>query len=137
MASRSWSQFMNTLDRRVCKLYGRVVFGAASISSQDCLGFTVSRTGVGAYTFTLDDKYPASDATAAGVSTSPLLAVDVRLLAAAASTGTLRIVADNVASAKNFTAVWDVASAAADPAAASQFLIEITLRNTVAPRKGV
>lgn len=126
-----------TLDRRIVRLWGRVVFGVASITSQDCLGFTVSRTGVGLFTFTLDDKYPASEANAAGTTTSPLLAADCQLLAAAASTGTLRLITDTVASAKTFTAAWDVASAAADPATGSQWLVEIVLRNTGAPRRGV
>lgn len=137
MANRNWKRGACFLDREVVKLYGKVTFGVASITATDCLGFAFARTGVGLFTITLDDRYPLSVPNAAGVQTTPLLGLDANLQAAAASTGTLRPIVDNsAAAAKTITCSWDVASASADPATGAIILLEITLRNTSAPRRG-
>lgn len=137
-ANRTWGKPpIESLDRQVKKLYGRVTFGAASISSQDCLGFTVARTGAGTYTITTDDSFPTSEASASGATSSPFFGLLFTLFAGTATDGNIMVTSDYVPSTKAMTVKWMVGGAATDPAASSVAMVELTFRNTGIPRKGV
>lgn len=60
MANRN-THPMAGLDRAVVWLFGEVTFGGSgAVSSQDCLGFTVTKpAGTGLYRITLEDKWSA------------------------------------------------------------------------------
>jgi hypothetical protein len=138
MADRTFFP-VQSLDRGVKSLYGEVTSaGATALSATDCQGFSVTRTGVGAYTITLEDRYPAASNTAA---TSPLLGVQANMVAtggAGGVGGALHVVADNsAAAAKTITVVWAVGATATDPTSGNKLKFRIDLRNTSAPRKGV
>lgn len=133
MADRLFQPGPKSLDRALVELFGVLTFGASgAISTQDCLGFSVARTGQGAWTITLEDKY------------TELFGLDATYLHASTLSGAkLEIVAESVASAKTITCKWvsdDTAGgtfAAEDPASGAKVFIRVTLRNTSAPRKGV
>lgn len=140
MANRTFSGPMRSLDRLVVKLYGRFTgAGAAAITGVVGRGFTITRTGVGLFTITLDDNYPLTDE---ATPVNPLLHIDTTLQSAAlVNGGVLQVITNNVAvtsgaTAKTITCRWVVAGAAADVAAADIVFIEITLCNTGAPKKG-
>lgn len=124
MANRNGAPTFH-LDRSVFTLAGVVTLGTTSIASQDCLGFSVARTGTGAYTITLDDKWPQ------------LLDVNVTKLGAAADTY-VQVLTEAVASTKTITFghYTGGGTVAADPASGVKFVISISLRNTSQDRKG-
>lgn len=134
MASRTWQKpGIQSLDAEVKKLFGRVTFGSSVISSQDCLGFTVARTGTGTYTVTTDDSYPTATGTTAS---SPFFGIDWKLIAATATDGNIMVTSDYSPSTKAMTVKWMVGGSAADPAASAIAMIELTFRNISRPRKG-
>lgn len=136
-ANRNFGGRLQSLERGVTVLYGQFVgAGAAAITSVDCLGFTIARTGVGLFTITLEDSYPTADATTA---TAPLLMIkSSRLSAAARATGDLQAIVDSSASStKTITCRWAEAGLAADVASGDIIRLELTFRNTSLPRKGV
>lgn len=137
MASRNFGDPLLSLDRNVRLLFGRVTFGASSIASQDCLGFTVARASAGTYTVTLDDAYPKSEATAAGAQTAPMLAFEGRLIATALQQGQIQCTSDYNPSTKALTIVYEVGGVATDPATGAILTLWFAMRNTGAPRKGV
>lgn len=123
-----------SLDREVVSLFGVLTIGATgAISSQDCNGFSVARTGVGAWTITLTDRW------------SSLLNVHATYLhATTVDGGKLELVANNVAAAaKTITTKWvsdDAAGgtfAVIDPADGAQVFLHIIVRNTSTARKGL
>jgi hypothetical protein len=133
MANRTFHA-AKSLDREVVSLFGILTIGAVgAITSQDCNGFSVARTGVGAWTITLGDRYGALF----GINSSYLHATTP-------SGGKLEMVADNSgAAAKTITAKWvnDAAVAGtfapADPASGAKIYLHIQLRNTAVARKGL
>lgn len=136
-ANRNLGGQLRTLDRKIVKLYGKFTgAGAAAITSVDCLGFTIVRTGVGLFTITLDDQWPTSDDTTA---TPPLLAIQCsRLSAAVRATGEMQAIVDSsAAAAKTITTRWAEAGAVADVTSGDVIRLELTFRNTSLPRKGV
>jgi hypothetical protein len=121
-----------SMDRALVELFGVLTFGAASIASQDCLGFSVARTGQGAFTITLEDKFTS------------LFGVDATYLhASTLSGGKLELVAVDLTGAKTITCKWvsdDTAGgtfAAEDPASGAKLYLRLTLRDSSVPRKGV
>jgi hypothetical protein len=128
-ANRNFGGRVRSLERETVHLYGKFTGkGAAQIESVDCLGFTITRTGVGLFTITLDDQWPTADATPA---TPPLLIIKShRTAAAARATGEMQsIVNSSAAAAKT--------GAAADVADTDIIYLELIFRNTSLPRKGV
>lgn len=62
MANRNFKPGAMGLEKGIITLYGKVVTGTdGAISSQDCRGFSVAKTGseTGRYTVTLEDAYTA------------------------------------------------------------------------------
>lgn len=61
MANRRFNQFQGTLEREVCKLYGKVAIGATGAPTLDAdysKGIaSISRSAQGVYLVTLSDKY--------------------------------------------------------------------------------
>lgn len=114
------------LDRSTFSLSGIVTLGVATIASQDCLGFTVARTGAGAYTITLDDKWPQ------------LFDVSVNRIASAAADTYVQVLTETVASTKTITFghYTGGTTTAADPATGVKFVIRILVRNSSQDRKG-
>lgn len=82
MAARTFPDVVGTLDRGVRRLWGTFVVGATgAVTLADFRGFSIARTGVGAYRLTLDDAYPVSPAkyiggTPAQNVTNPLMHLD-------------------------------------------------------------
>ncbi len=127
MADRQFSQFGLTLERALVKLFATVVTDGpgTSIASSTTKGFTVTRTGVGAYTLTFShtvgtavvaDKYPELK--------------NIQMVENIGTVARVSIVADNVSTTGIVTVLLrDFAGAAVDPAASTQ-LWEVTLKNT-------
>lgn len=115
-----------TLDRSLVELFGVVTLGAAAIASQSCLGFTVTRTGAGAYTITLDDKY------------SQLLFPGITIGHATPEDKFAEFISETVDSTRTVLfQTWDVsAGAAGDLASGGKIFIRLVLLNTGVPRKG-
>lgn len=136
MANRTFPGTPRNLDRGVIELFGRFTgAGAAAVTSVDCLGFTIVRTGVGLFTITLEDQYPLADD--ASAPTNPLLFLGSSIIAAAATSGQLEaIVNSSHLAAKTITCRWAVAAAAADVAVGEIVMVRIVLRNTSTPRNG-
>lgn len=129
MAARNFAGEIQSLDRHLKVLFGVVTFGVAEITSQASNGFTVTRTGVGLYTLTLEDKY------------SDLLGMPVQYFSAAPNATdscNLKIVTETVATTKLITfQLWDTDSpAATDPATTDKLFIQVWLRASGGPRKG-
>lgn len=130
MAARLFNNSAQTLDRGIVSLFGVVTFGAASIASQSCVGFSVARTDVGKYTLTLTDKYntllgmPTQYFSATPNAADPLLPAI--------------LVTETVASTKLITfELWDAESpAATEPAEGDKLFIQIHLRNSATDRTG-
>lgn len=136
MASRNWGDPFRFLDRGMRGLAGRVTFGATSIASQKCLGFTVERADVGTYTVTTDDAFPKTEISAAGVEESPFFGIIPTLIAGAGTDGNLAVTTDYNTATKVMTVKWMVAGSAADPANGAIIALILLFRNTSAPRKG-
>ena len=127
MANRNFSQRQFSLERDVVNLFGDVTFGATgAVSAFKGLGLTsLTRTGVGAYTLTLNDAYVRllgarvmfAKATSSGVAA-------VELVDSHASVQT-----DIKAKTVKFQC-YDYAGAAVDPASGADAFIKLELRNT-------
>jgi hypothetical protein len=130
MADRYFQQFRGSLDREVVKLYGKVTFGASgAVSSQDCLGFTVTKTATktGRYTVTLDDTYPKF----LGCNVSTEIATDAAHTATVGLQTALRNVSVNDAT-PTFEIQYievDGSSGDANPASGAVAYIEVILKN--------
>lgn len=134
-ANRNFRGIVRSLDPNLVTLYGQFTgAGAAAVTSVRCLGFSFARTGVGLFTATFDDCYPASED-----GTPPLFEIRSSIVAAAATSGQLEGIVDStaVAATKTLTLRWAVAAAAADVAAGEVVKMAFVFRNTGAPRKGV
>ena len=135
-------------DRFLTIVSGSVVIGATGAVGAvdtDGNGFTISRSGTGAYTLTLGssgavDIYPTSPANyvAAGTVTSPL--VNIFCTIKDAGTRVIRqmtLVSETVATDGKINVIFDsAANTAADPNSGSTLNFTILLRNTTTPRKG-
>lgn len=153
MADHTYHPLDGSLDRRVVMLFGAVTIGATgAVSAQDCNGFSIARTGTGAYTIqlgsgattvpaSLTDKYPKSPANyvAAGTFTSPLLFIEcVALDAGTRVYQKMTVLADTVATDGKITIIFDAsANTAADPNSGSVLRFMIILKNSSTPRKGM
>ena len=95
----------------------------AALTNNNILGATVSRTGAGAYTITLADKYPE------------LLGISILVAKATAQDLVPQVVAVDVASAKTITFKLLTGTTATGPTTESAtFYINIVLKNsTIAP----
>jgi hypothetical protein len=119
-----YTQFRYGLEKRVVDLYLKAAIGAAgapTISKPDSKGIlSIARTGTGAYTVTLEDKYVG------------LLLADYRLvLAAGAPTGmmmVIRSVAVNAATPTVAIQFVDEAGAAEEIASGSTLLLKLELK---------
>lgn len=126
MANRDFNPTgLKTLDSDLIKLYGSVLLAASTaVTSQVCNGFTVTALGVGTLTITLDDAYP----TFIGATLTPLCATAVdnhwHVITASPTT-------------KSITIRCLAGATATAPLAGSTLYIELTLRNSATPRKGV
>ncbi len=110
---------MQALDKEVKALFGKVVFGAVgAVSSQTSYGFTVTRTGTGAYTITLADKY------------KELLAPRFTIGHATEVDTQVQLVTDLSAAGTVITVLHKSGGAAADPASGSFLFIALMLKNT-------
>ena len=130
--NRFWSKVgPKTLDRGndLVTLWGSFLLpGAGAIVTQDCLGFSFSRTGVGQFTITLDNSYGALYA----IKFNTVQAVPVE------TTFPVKTAAVTANPATITFETW-VATAAADLTAGGTLMVEITLRatnTTLFPRKG-
>ena len=114
------------LDRSTFQVAGIVTLGSGAIASQDCLGFSVARTGTGAYTLTLEDKWPQ------------LLNVSINRIGSAAADTYIQVLTEAVASTKTITFghYTGGGTVAADPASGVKLVISLTLRNSSQDRKG-
>lgn len=128
MSDRYFQQLRGSLDREVVKLFGSVTFTTSgAIASQDCLGFSVAKTGseAGRYTVTLEDQYNRF----MGVSTCLEEAADAAITA---TEGFIQNIVRNVAmTSKTFDIqLVQVSAADAEPASGNVLHIEITLGRT-------
>jgi hypothetical protein len=130
MANRMIHGHVRSLDRAPVELFGRVVVGASgAVSESDCLGFSVERTGVGAYLITLEDKWGEADAGA-------LLFADVR--AFGDDSALTAILSEPDMDAKTLAVQFvDDARLPQEVDASATLRIRLTVSNTTAPRKGV
>jgi hypothetical protein len=127
MADRRFTQFGYTLERQIVKLYADVVTDGAgtAISSSTTKGFTVTRTGVGAYTLTF--SHTVGTATKADKYNSLKM---VQMVENTGGVAKVQIVADNIGTTGIVTVLLlDFAGAAVDPATSTQHW-EVTLKNT-------
>lgn len=126
MANRDFNLAgLRTLDTDLVKLYGQVLLGASTaVTSQVCNGFTVTALGVGTLTITLEDAYPAF--IGAVLTPTCATAVDNVWVVSAASPTT-----------KSITLRCLTGATATAPLNGSTLNIELTLRNSATPRKGV
>ena len=132
MANRYFKGQLRALEGEVIKLYGKVVTGASgAISSQACKGFSVSKTGseVGRYTVALEDKYNALLSSAVSV-----VGQDDSAYPIANGLSSLLRNVDVGAEAPSFDVQFVRMDTAADAELedASEFHLEITLKNTTA-----
>lgn len=125
MANRLYKQFPLTLVPQVVELFGRATIaaaGAPTLVLEDSIGLaTLVRTGTGAYTLTLSDKYPA------------LLDFDVHFKLASGTPVTIAhcLKTNPVDSTKVITfSTLDAAGAAADPDSGAELFLHIKLRNS-------
>jgi len=112
MANRNFKPGAMCIEKGTIKLYGRVTYGSAVIASQDCRGFSVTRTGAGEIAVLLEDEYNALymvSAVVQGATALPFFLTSV----------------DVTAAAPGFTV--DLTS---DPADTEVVLLEITLKNS-------
>jgi hypothetical protein len=126
MANRNFNHAgVATLDSDLVKLYGSVLLAASTaVTSQSCNGFTVTALGVGTLTITLEDAFP----TFIGAVLTPQCATAVdnywHIVTASPTT-------------KSITIRCLTGATATAPLAGSTLHIELTLRNSATPRKGV
>ncbi len=127
MADRRFNQFGLTLERAIVKLFADVVTDGAgtTIDSSTTKGFTVTRTGVGAYTLTFSHTV----GTAVVADRYPGLKM-IQMVENTGGVAKVQIVADNVSTTGIVTVLLlDFAGAAVDPATSTQHW-EVTLKNT-------
>lgn len=116
-----------SLDRATVTLFGEVTFGASgAVSSQDSLGFTVTKpAGTGLYRITLDDKWSAC-AFIGLVADNATTAADVKWQ-----------VSDNGVPSTQIIDIQHVSGAsAANATSGHKLMIQLVMRNSSAPRKG-
>jgi hypothetical protein len=127
MANRFFQQFQYSLEKALVHLYAQASFGAAGAPSLNALnskGITsMVRTGVGAYTLTLTDKYYASihmDQVFIGQNpAAPLMYIVAA--SPSDSTPTMQI------------QFLDAAGVAADPASGDAVRLHMVFKNSSAP----
>lgn len=126
MANRYFKQFQGSLETGIVKLYGSVTFGATgAVSSSDCKGFSVAKTGseTGRYTITLEDEYPEFKGCVA--------IVEGAADAAFSTNGQLCALRNVAMASKTFDVqILDAAGADTNPASGYKLWLEITLKNS-------
>ena len=127
MANRNLHEPM-TLDRKIVKLFGRVVFGGSgAVSSVDANGFTVTKpAGTGLYRITTEDSWPDMVGLQLELYNGGT-AADVKVQRASRYNSTTKVV--------DFQVVGG--AVAADGSSGHAVDIEITFRNTNTPKQGL
>jgi hypothetical protein len=123
MANRYFKPFMGSFDKGVVMIHAKVAIGgtgAPTLSVQDSFGVaSISRTGAGAYTLTLNDKYQA------------LLGANVTVVGATGEGLIPQVTADTVATTKTVGLVFIAhGGSAADPTSGDVLHVQIWLRNS-------
>ena len=125
MANRQFDQFRYSLEKVVRELFASVSFGASgapTIVAATSKGISsITRTGTGAYTIQLSDKY------------TRLLAMHATAVIASGAGSTapsLVVKADSVSSTGQITVVFNAAGTAADPASGEVKLLQILLKDS-------
>jgi hypothetical protein len=128
MAERSFRQWLQMFEIRPVMLFANVSIGAsgAPTLNANARGIaSIARTGAGAYTITLQDKY------------TKLLDISSRFITATGTDAALEmtVTADGVASSTpTITIVFRVAAGTAtDPSNGAVLLLKMFLRNSSAP----
>jgi len=119
LANRNFNRFQ-ALEKEVKSLYAEVSIGGTGAPTiVTALGIaSVSRTGVGRYTVTLDDKY------------SRLMHAQASLVTAINQDLVIHVAGSAVDSAKTVRFRCLAAGVAADPASGDSLLIRIDLKNS-------
>jgi len=125
--NRLYNQFFLSLERGKAVLFGKVAIGATGAPTLNAVKSkgiaSISRTGVGAYTVTLNDIYV--DMYKCGVSF---------LFATSPGVANVYVVSHNVGAAKTILIqCQDFAGAAVDPASGAEMQMEIMLKTSTAP----
>jgi len=140
MASRTFPGQLGSLDRGMTKLYGQFTVGATgAVTLSDCLGFSVSRLGVGNYRLQLEDGWPSSPARyiSNSATTNPVFAVHHTIQDAGTRVFRMMTVTAIDLTNNRIDIIFD--SAANTPGELSNgsiLKLEITLHNSSSPRKG-
>jgi formylmethanofuran dehydrogenase subunit A len=118
MANRLFKR-PRTLDEEVINLTGKVTINSsAAVVTKTGRGFSIAKTGTGAYTITLEDVYPV------------LLSAHCQLLAATAVDLVPQIVSETVSTTKLIVVKLLAAAVATDPSAACTLMIDLKLKNS-------
>lgn len=120
LLKKLFNQYRTTNPFTVC-VEGNVLIGSTgAVSTQHGKGFTVTRTGTGAYTIALVAQNGVYDILNANVSVIHSTSRKVQLLAIDASAGTLTV------------QVTDNADSAADPASGARLQLSFVAQNKTA-----
>jgi len=125
--NRLYNQFYLSLERGKAVLFGKVAIGATgapTINAVKSKGIaSISRTGAGAYTITLNDIYV------------DLFKCSVNFMfATTAGVANVQVVSQSVNSAKTIAILCqDFAGTAVDPASGAEMQIELILKTSTAP----
>lgn len=122
MANRLFQQFFHSFTKQLVGIHGYIDIAAdASVSSSSVRGGTVTKTGTGAYTLTLEDQYVAIES------------VQLTLQAATAVDLVPQVVSqDVVGTAKTIVFRLNAAGSATDPSAVCRVYIAALLKNSTA-----
>lgn len=140
MATRTFPDIIGTLDRGVRVLWGTLTIGATgAITAQDCLGFSVSRLGVGNYRIQLEDAWPISPAryVSNSATTNPVYSVTATIQDAGTRVFRMMTVTAIDLTNNRVDIIFD--SAANTPGELTNgctLRLEVTLHNSSSPRKG-
>lgn len=120
MASRNFKEKILNLETGFVLLAGKIAIASdASVSSTTGQGFTVAKTGTGAYTITLSDAYTSVISLSANV----LAATAVDLVPQFVS-------ADPTSAAKTVVIKLLAAATATNPSAACELHFQLMLKNS-------
>jgi len=123
LADRNFSNSL-ALDKALVILSGActVATGAGGVTANNCLGATLSRTGTGAFTITLQDRYPE------------LLSVNIQIGKATAQDLVVQILAVDLTARTITFRILTGVTATDVTTEAAQFFLDIKLKNsTVGP----
>ena len=121
MASRIFNR-KQALEKEIKELYADVAIGAAGAPTlTKGLGITsVARTGAGAYTVTLDDRYVR------------LMSAQMTHLSATEEDLKMQIASETVSTTKTIAIFTLTGAVATDPASGDRLLIKVELKNSTA-----